>query len=105
MANRRRWVYRGSEAIEVPLDYTPEPANTDGVLWNDRLYQDDNDPRYASRSQHREFMRRNGLTTMDDYTNYWKTTEKQRQAIREGRDPTRINHVVEAFNRHATRRK
>lgn len=102
---RRRWVYANGEAVEVSLDYTPIPRNSDSVLWNDRIYQDDKDPRYTSRATHREFMRRNGLTTADDFTNYWKKEEQKRKEVLAGKDPTRIQHVVEAFNRHAARRR
>lgn len=102
---RRRWIYIDGEAIEVSPDYVPEPRNTDSVLWNDRIYQDDKDPRYVSRATHREFMRRNGLTTMDDFKGVWEKAEKQRQAVRQGVDPSRINHVVEAFNRVAQKRR
>lgn len=102
---RRRFVYRDGEMVEVPLDYTPEPRNCDGVLWNDRLYQDANDPRYNSRASHREYMRRNNLTTMDDFTNYWKKEEQARKDRFEGKDPQRIHQIVEAFRKHEQRRR
>lgn len=35
-----------------------------------------------SRSKHREYMRRHGLTTTDDYTNTWKQAENERQKFR-----------------------
>ena len=44
------------ELVEVSADFVPDPRNGEAVLWNDREYQDGNDPRFRSRSQHREFM-------------------------------------------------
>lgn len=35
-----------------------------------------------SRSKHREYMRRHGLTTTDDYTDTWKRAEKERNKFR-----------------------
>ena len=35
-----------------------------------------------SRSKHREYMKRNGLTTTDDYTNTWKQAEQERNKFR-----------------------
>ena len=96
---RRRWVYFGEEAVEVSDDYVPESRNHDGVLWNDRLYQDDRDPRYASRAQHREYMRRNGLTTADDFTETWKRAAAEREKIQKGIDSTRKTDVNEALER------
>jgi putative FmdB family regulatory protein len=35
-----------------------------------------------SRSKHREYMKRKGLTTIDDYTQTWAKAEKERQEYR-----------------------
>lgn len=109
---RRRWIYKNGEAFEISSDAEVTPrAPTDSALWNDRLYQDDGDRRYNSRKQHREYMARNGLTTIDDWTNTWAKDEKERKAALAGRDPSRKQDVIEAFQRvreghhHATRRR
>lgn len=73
MGGRRRWVYIDGEAVEVTPDFTPAPRNphtSDGVLWNDRSYDglratDGTD--ISSRSKHREYMKVNNLTTLDDF--------------------------------------
>lgn len=101
---RRRWVYVGEEAIEVGADYIPVPrdaAATAGILWNDRAYQDMQDPRFASRTQHREFMKINNLATVDDFSNTWKRTEKARIDSRHGIDPRRRQNIGEAVQRVA----
>ena len=103
---RRRWIYpKNGGPVEVDLDYRPEPRNGDAVMWNDRIYQDANDPRYSSRVSHREYMRRNGLTTMDDFKGEWANAEKKRQATFQGIDPNRKQQIAEAFHRVASRRK
>jgi len=38
----------------------------------------------STRTKHREYMKRTGLTTASDYTETWKTQEKQRQAVLSG---------------------
>ena len=101
---RRRWIYIKGEALEVSEDYAQPLKAADNVMWNDRLYQDDKDQRYASRSQHREFMKRNGLTTMDDYKGTWEKDASKRTSTLAGKDPTRIRDVVEAFNKLSSRR-
>jgi hypothetical protein len=71
-------VYFGADAVEVPLDYVPPAPNQDHILWNDRQYQDANDSRFASRSQHREYMKINGLTVADDFKGYWQQKANER---------------------------
>lgn len=78
--SRRRWVQINGELVEVTEDYQQSFAapNQDHVLWNDRIYQDGGDQRFTSRSQHREYMRMHGLTTMDDYHGQWREAERKR---------------------------
>jgi hypothetical protein len=99
--SRKRWVYINGEAIEVSPDFVNERTVTaaDSVLWNDRSYQDMGDPRFASRKQHREYMKRNGLTTADDFTNTWQSAAKDRERALKGIDPTRKRDIAEAFHR------
>jgi hypothetical protein len=96
---RRRWVYFGEEAVEISDDYIPEPIHRDGLLWNDRLYQDDGDPRYNSRAEHREYMRRNGLSTVDDWTGTWEKAAKNRADYYQGKDASRKQDVTEAIHK------
>jgi hypothetical protein len=96
---RRRWIYFGDEAVEVSDDYIPEPRQHDGLLWNDRLYQDDGDPRYNSRAEHREYMRRNDLSMVGDYTETWKKAAKARAEFYQGKDSSRKEDVASALQK------
>jgi len=67
--------------IEVTSEYTPEPRNSDATLWNDRSYDglratDGTD--ISSRTKHREYMKANGLTTVDDFKKTWDKSAQQR---------------------------
>lgn len=96
---RKRWVYpRGGEPYEVGADYVQpvDKTSTDAVLYNDRLYQDDGDARYNSRKQHREYMKRNDLTTADDFKGAWQNAGKARERIAQGVDPERREQVARA---------
>lgn len=103
---RRRWVQINGELVEVPLDYVQDiRPTTDRVLWNDRLYQDDGDERYVSRTQHRNYMRQNDLTTADDYRDQWRREEFRRVDYRSGKghDPTRREHLLKAIHQLETK--
>ena len=67
--------------IEVTDDYSPDPRNADSTLWNDRSYDglratDGTD--ISSRSKHREYMKANGLTTLDDFKGTWAKARQER---------------------------
>ena len=99
---RRRFIQQPDGSLqEVSRDYVANPrqASDTGILWNDRSYQDLGDPRFTSRTQHREYMKQNGLTTVDDYTETFKQAEKERVAVKHGHDPRRKQAVIEAFQR------
>jgi hypothetical protein len=97
---RRRWIYREGKALEVNLSHEGTPrSTTDAALWNDRLYQDDGDPRYHSRKSHRAYMERNGLSTIDDYTDTWADAKKKRESELAGIDPSRKRDLIESFQR------
>lgn len=101
---RRSWVQIGGELIEVtPGMEIPQrdSAKHNGLLWNDREYQDMGDPRFNSRSSHREYMRAHGLTTTDDFKETWRTAEKRRVESRQGVDPTRRPALEEAYRKVA----
>ena len=106
---RRRYIYDkvSGEMVEVSFDYTGEPrqSNTDAVLWNDRSYQDMNDPRFKSRTQHRAYMKEKGVTVVSDYTNEWRNAEKQRLEAKKGIDPTRKQDIERAISQLNSRRK
>lgn len=101
-AMRRRFVQDPEtlELIEVSEDYISGPrSNTDAVLWNDRAYQDVGDQRFTSRKQHREYMKRNGLTTVDDFTGEFRAAERRRVEVLQGVDRSRKNQIAEAIHK------
>jgi hypothetical protein len=76
-----------------------------GLLWNDRAYQDMGDKRFKSRSQHREYMKANNLTTVDDMHGDWKRAEKGRIDRRQGIDPSRKHDIARAISQLNSRSK
>lgn len=74
------------ELIEVTPDYVAqqrESAKNAGALWNDRHYEgaqatDGTD--ISTRAKHREYMRRNNLTTVDDFKDSWAKSQKARES-------------------------
>ena len=106
---RRRYVQVQGELVEITSDDSPVlrggGASGDAALWNDRLYQDAGDVRFRTRSEHRDFMRRHGLTTVDDYREAWRAQEKERVAFRQtGKDPTRKADMIEAVKQLMNKR-
>lgn len=85
---RRRYIQdrRTGELIEVTEDYTPPLRVDSGALWNDRSYEglratDGTD--ISSRTKHREYMRANNLTTVDDFKDTWAKAQQQREQYRQ----------------------
>ena len=69
-------------------------------LAGDRLYDglrasDGTD--ISSRSKHRDYMKRNGLTTADDYRGEWAKAAQERAALRAGIDPSRRPDIERAI--------
>ena len=86
------------EFVEVSDEYTPAPrTSTDSALWNDRSYDGlaatDGTP-INSRSKHREYMKVNGLTTVDDFKQTWKDAERVRDDYRTGKRGSVTRHDV-----------
>lgn len=79
---RRRFIYdqETRELVEVSLDYEPTRDAVSRVV-NDRHYDGlratDGTP-IDTRAKHREYMRRNGLTTIDDFTKTWERAAQER---------------------------
>jgi hypothetical protein len=82
---RVRYVYDPVTKTMVPGCAPRRVDGPSGDSWryNDRLYSDN--PFRApdgtvinSRAKHREYMRRNGLTTMDDFKDTWDKAAKER---------------------------
>jgi hypothetical protein len=119
-AGRRCYVSINGVLYEKGVDVIPGSQEaslqrSDSALWGDRHYdgmraQDGSD--ISTRSKHREYMKRHGLTTCDDYKNEWKraadvradvsTTGGDHRARRE--DVARAVYEVTERNRKKGRR-
>ena len=89
---RRRFIYFNGEPYEVTLDHQQAVPRHDEVLWNDRSYDGlaaTAGTPINSRAKHREYMKANDLTTMDDFKGSWDHAAKQREAVFQGQDPNR----------------
>ena len=99
------------DLIEVSLDYEPDSPRRDGLLYNDRDYDglratDGTD--IGSRSKHREYMRRNGLCTIDDFKESNAKAAQQRAAFYEGKSGSGAvtrSHIHQAIEQLQSRRK
>lgn len=81
---RRRWIQdrKTGELIEVTADYQPEMRTDSGALWGDRSYEGMQAPDgtdISSRSKHRDYMKANNLTTMDDFKDSWAQAKVSRE--------------------------
>ena len=95
---------------QVQARYFP-PTGHDAIentLAGDRHYdglraQDGTD--ISSRSKHREYMKRHGLTTADDYKDSWAKAERQREIYRTGQGGGAITRddIAREWNRRENR--
>lgn len=90
MAKRRFvWSPELKRLVEVGVDYEqPNRQSLDGALWNDRSYdglQATDGTDISSRTKHREYMKKNGLTTMDDFKQTWDKAAQERAAYYTGK--------------------
>ncbi len=105
---RRKWVYDEElgEMIEVTPEYRPPgkkgALNHLGGLWGDRHYDglratDGAD--IGSRKKHREYMKRTGLTTADDFSQTWAKAKEQREQYMQHGGSIRKRDIVEAIHK------
>jgi len=83
---RRRYVQIKGELVEITDDYQPQRHNDSGALWGDRSYDglratDGTD--ISTRVKHREYMKLNNLTTVDDYKETWSKAQEARDRYRQ----------------------
>lgn len=83
---RRKWIQINGELVEVdPYTYQPpNRMNTDAALYGDRHYDgmratDGTD--ISTRSKHREYMKLNNVTTVDDFKDTWAKAREQRERL------------------------
>jgi hypothetical protein len=95
------------ELIEVPEDYQPALATDSGALWGDASYDgmratDGTD--ISTRSKHRDYMRANNLTTMDDFKDTWAKAQAQRDHYRQNGGTFNRRDVERAIHQLQNRR-
>ena len=83
---RRRYIQdrHTGELIEVTADHQAPMRNDAGALWGDRHYDgvratDGTD--ISTRSKHRDYMRANNVTTVDDFKDTWAKAREQRERL------------------------
>lgn len=86
MARRRfRYDKQRQEMVEVFDDGSARAPNGDHFLWGDSSYKDmraTDGTDISTRTKHREYMRTNGLGTIDDFKETFAAAEKRRDAYR-----------------------
>ena len=81
---KRRWVQISGKLVEVSDDHVSPPMHH-GRVHGDTHYDGLRAPDgtdISTRAKHREFMKRNNLTTVDDFKQTWAGAERQREAYR-----------------------
>jgi len=53
----------------------------------------------STRAKHREYMRRNNLTTVDDFRSTWKNQAVAREQLVNGADPQRVHDIARAIEK------
>jgi hypothetical protein len=114
---RRRFIWSKElgELVEVTPDYEQAPREARDNFTSDAIYDglratDGAD--ISTRTKHREYMRRNGLTTADDFKDTWAKAESRRDAYRTGKgggavsrdDVGRAIHQLESSDRKRNKR-
>jgi len=111
MAGRRRWVYVDGVGYEVGVDEIPEnpmEMRPHCMVIGDSHYDglratDGTD--ISTRTKHREYMKRNNLTTMDDFNGVFKQAlEKKAEYVTKGGTVKR-EHIERAIHELQSRRK
>lgn len=99
---RRRFIQIKGELVEVSRDYVAPGTPRRVDILGDRLYHglratDGAD--ISTRTKHQAYMKKNGLTTIDDYTNTFKEAERQRGNAKRGIDSSRKMDIAQTMDR------
>ena len=105
---RRRFVRINDVLTEVPLDFRSGDEIHRVAIISDRHYSglratDGSD--ISTRTKHRAYMKRNGLTTVDDFKETWRKAEVQRINEKRGVDPSRKYDVARAIEKLLDKRR
>lgn len=111
---RKRYIWddKLKELVEITPDYRSSAKGKDalnhlGGLWGDRHYDglratDGAD--ISSRRKHREYMRRTGLTTADDFKDTWARAKQEREHYMQHGGSVRKQDIRAAIDRLTNRR-
>jgi hypothetical protein len=110
MAGRRRWIYIDGKEYEVGVDQIPETHDMSrhnrviGDSHYDGLRATDGTD-ISTRTKHREYMKRNNLTTMDDFNSTWGQALKQKADYVTRGGTVKREHIERAIHELQNRRK
>lgn len=98
---RRRYRYdpESGEMIEVTAEQRQADVRLSG-LWGDRHYdglRTTDGVDISSRKKHREYMKRTGLTTADDFKSSWDKAKRDREHYMKNGGSVRKADIVEAI--------
>lgn len=109
---RKRYIWDEElrDLVEITPNYRPgkkDALNHMGGLWGDRHYDglratDGAD--ISSRKKHREYMKRHGLTTADDFKDTWARAKKEREHYYQHGGTVRKQDIRDAIERLQNRR-
>jgi hypothetical protein len=107
---RKRYRYdpESGEMIETTALGRQRSATATGALWNDSQYHglratDGTD--ISSRKKHREYMKRNGLTTADDFNSSWARAKEERERYMRHGGSVRKQDIVQAIQQLSQRNR
>lgn len=103
-----RYDPESGEMIETTAPQRQRSAAAAGALWNDSQYHgmratDGSD--ISSRKKHREYMKRHGLTTSDDYTATWSKAKEARERYMRSGGSVRKQDVLQAITQLSQRNR
>lgn len=99
--------YRYDPESGEMIETTPESgavrsAVSTGALWNDRHYhglQATDGTDISSRKKHRDYMKRMGVTTADDFKSSWDRAKVERENYMRHGGSVRKSDIVEAIKK------
>lgn len=109
---RKRYIWDDElkDLVEITPDYQPsrkDAANHLGSLWGDRHYdglQATDGADISTRKKHRDYMRKMGLTTADDFKDSWARSQKEREHYMQNGGSVRKQDIRDAIERLQNRR-
>jgi len=110
---RRRYIWDDEvkDLVEITPGHDPgrkkDAANHLGSLWGDRHYDglratDGAD--ISTRKKHRDYMRKMGLTTADDFRSQWDKAKREREHYMQNGGTIRRQDIKDAIERLQNRR-